>query len=366
MTSQSPRAHRWPSRALAGLVLLCATFGAAALASAATARVTWLPRGGTVSGYSIYVRNAFAPYGTAAPVWTGNPTPAGDGSMAATVTFTPATSGTNYFTVVANNPNGESGLSGELPIGTVNPCRNDSCTTKTLCDFSNAQNGSSCDDGIFCNGPELCSNGVCDTSASRNCSDGVACTVDACDDANGRCTHDGPPGCCLACDSGDPCLADACAQGDCTANAGEPITVNRLRLLNKRSNIKLAAKGTFDGGAMLDPTQTGVDVELRTPDGAVVYVASIAAGAIRAGATGGRYRFSASHADDTPQGNGLTRLDFRYKHDQWLVTAKGETTELLDAFLEPTLTWVIKFGDASCVRRMDMACDQTDTKSICR
>jgi hypothetical protein len=365
MTLQRPRGHRWPSRFFVGAALLCATLGAASGASAATARVTWLPRAGA-SSYSVYIRNAFAPYGTAAPAWTGNPTPGSDGSLSATFTYTPASSGTNYFAVVATSANGESGLSTELPIGNVNPCRNDSCTTKTACDFSNQQNGLSCDDGIYCNGPEACLSGVCDTSASRNCADAVSCTVDACDEANGRCTHSAPPGCCLACDSGDPCLADACAQGDCTATAGEPIVVNRLRLLSKKSGIKLAAKGSFLADAALDPTQTGVEFELRAPDGALVYVSSIAAGDIRAGSTGDRFRFTASRADDTPQGNGLTRLDFRYKHEQWLVTAKGETPELIDAFLEPTLTWVIKFGDAACIRRMDLACAQTSAASICR
>ncbi len=213
-------------------------------AAAATARLTWAPRGSTsmVTGYSIYARNAGATYGST-PIWTGNPTPATDGSMTMNVTFTPAPSGVNYFTVVALTASSESGIADERGLGTPNPCRNDHCTSKTGCDFSAVPDGFSCDDASFCNGPEICVGGACDTSASQNCDDGIACSADACDDAAGRCTHSSPPGCCLACDSNDPCLADACQQGDCAAAEGAELEVNRVKLMNKAAGVKLTAKG---------------------------------------------------------------------------------------------------------------------------
>jgi hypothetical protein len=347
------------------MALVCASLGAASRASAATARVTWLPRTGAVTGYGIYVRNAGASYGSAAPVWTGNPTPAADGSLSATVTYAPASSGTNYFSVVAvGATTGESGLSNEKVVGPQNPCRNDSCATKTACDFTTRPDGSSCDDNVFCNGPEVCRAGTCDTSAVRNCADAIACTTDTCDETTGKCVHSGPPGCCLACDSLDPCLTSACAAGDCSAEEGATVDVNRIRFLSKRNEIKLAAKGSFVGDASLDPTQTGAVMEFRTPDGTKVYSATLFADDVKAGSSG-RFRYQGGRSDSDPFKKGLTRLDFRRKHDRWLVTMKSETADLIDAFLEPTLTWVIKVGD-TCARRMDMPCDQTSTKSICR
>ncbi len=336
-------------------------------AIAATARVTWMPRGtDTVTGYAVYARSAGAPYGSVAPIWTGNPTPAGDGSLSALVTYTPSASGTNYFAVVAlSSATGETGLSGELPIGNTNACRNDRCVTKTSCDFTNRQDGSSCDDALYCNGAEVCVAGACDTSPLRNCADNVACTIDACDETLDQCTHNGPPGCCAACDTNDPCLATACAQGDCSAPDGAGIDINRIRLLSKRSGIKLAIKGRFIADAATDPTQTGAILEMRTPDGTVVYSSHVAAQSIRAGSAGGRYRFVASRAGSDVSTNGLTRLDFRIKKDVWLMTAKAETSELLDAFVEPTLTLVVKLG-TSCARRMDMPCLQSSTLSVCR
>ncbi len=360
------RGH-WSRRVLACAAFLCVTGAFTNPAVAATARVTWLPRGtDTVTGYAVYARRAGAAYGTAGPIWTGNPTPAGDGSRSALVTYTPSGSGTNYFAVVAlSSMTGETGLSGELPIGNTNACRNDRCTTKTSCDFTNRLDGSSCDDALYCNGPEICVAGACDTSPVRNCADSIACTVDACDETVDQCTHNGPPGCCAACDTTDPCLASACAQGDCSAPDGAEIEINRIRLLSKRSGIKLAIKGSFIADPGTDPTQTGAILEMRTPEGTVVYASQVAAQSIKAGSSGGRYRFVASRAESDFLGNGLTRLDLRIKGDVWLMTVKAETPALLDAFVEPTLTLVIKLG-TSCARRMDMPCSQTSTLSLCR
>jgi hypothetical protein len=357
----SLRLRRVVAGAIAALVV-----SAPAFADAATARLRWVPRGTAVtSGYAIFVRNAGAQY-PATPVWTGNPAPAPDGSISTTVTYTAAPSGVNYFAVVARaDPNLESALSQELHLGTPNPCRNDSCAAKTICDFSARPNGSPCDDPSFCNGPEVCLSGTCDGSAARDCADTVACSVDSCDEAAGRCVHSTPPGCCLACDSSDPCLADACSQGDCSAPEGIDIEVNRVRFMHKSADVKLAAKGRFYADPSIDPSATGATVEFRTPDGAVLYSSTIAPNRIKKGSDGGRYRFAVTSAQSKFLGNGVVRLDFRVKGDLWLVTLKAETPLLIDAFNEPTVTWGLRLGEA-CVRRMDMPCDQTSKLSVCR
>lgn len=362
--------HTPAGRRLRRFLAMCAlAFTAAALpgrALAATARVTWLPRGsGTIVGYSVYVRNAGSPYGSS-PLWTGNPTPAADGSMSATVTFTPAASGVNDFAVVSRDATTESALSSELSIGPPNPCRHDSCVTKTSCDFTSFPDGTSCDDALFCNGSEVCSGGACRAGTPRSCDDGIACTVDTCDESAARCTHTGPQGCCLACDSADPCLADACTQGDCAAAGGVEINVNRLKLMNKATGIRLAAKGSFEGDPNLDVTATGAVFELRTVDGAVLYTSGVEGNLVKAGATGGRYRYAASRADAANQSNGITRLDLRLKGSTWLVSVKADTPLLMDAFQEPALTWMLQFGNGGCARKMGMDCTQKPSISICR
>jgi len=87
-----------------------------------------------------------------------------------------------------------------------------------------------CDDGQFCNGTESCSGaGSCQSGTSVNCSDGIACTSDSCDEGSDSCTHttnnaacnngvfcDGAETCdaFLGCQSGgDPCSGFPCDEG---------------------------------------------------------------------------------------------------------------------------------------------------------
>ena len=68
-----------------------------------------------------------------------------------------------------------------------------------------------CDNGAYCDGRERCEVAVgCVPGTPIECADGVACTVDACDETIGRCTsvpNDAD------CDDGNPCTSDACDAG---------------------------------------------------------------------------------------------------------------------------------------------------------
>jgi len=46
-----------------------------------------------------------------------------------------------------------------------------------------------CDDGLFCNGAERCPSGACLAGTPPDCDDGVACTVDSCNEATESCDH---------------------------------------------------------------------------------------------------------------------------------------------------------------------------------
>ncbi len=48
---------------------------------------------------------------------------------------------------------------------------------------------SDCDDGLFCNGQETCSSGHCAAGTPPACDDGVACTVDVCNENTRACNH---------------------------------------------------------------------------------------------------------------------------------------------------------------------------------
>jgi hypothetical protein len=201
----------------AGLILRAALPDEAA---AWDARVRWRPSDGTnVKGYGIYTRQAGLPYGSAVKV--GLPALRPDGTMSYVVTGL-EDAVTYYFTVVAYARNGgETALSNQIPVGAVDPCVIDRCESASECQLWTRDDGTPCDDGLFCNGPAWCAAGRCVAGAPPNCSDGIACTVDTCDEVLGRCRHVSSAGCCTSrahCLDTDPCTTnEACVSGKCVS-----------------------------------------------------------------------------------------------------------------------------------------------------
>jgi len=56
------------------------------------------------------------------------------------------------------------------------------------CEAQPKPDGTACDDGLFCTDPDTCTAGVCGGS-DRDCSDGVGCTDDSCDEVNDVCVN---------------------------------------------------------------------------------------------------------------------------------------------------------------------------------
>lgn len=75
-----------------------------------------------------------------------------------------------------------------------------------------------CDDGQFCNGPEACTGGTCVAGTAVNCNDGIACTIDRCVETTRSCAHAPDDARCdngLYCDGSELCdAALGCLTGD--------------------------------------------------------------------------------------------------------------------------------------------------------
>ncbi|MHC4067028.1 MAG: hypothetical protein ACYSUI_21335, partial [Planctomycetota bacterium] len=87
-------------------------------------------------------------------------------------------------------------------------CTDDSCNETTdTCD--NVPNDAHCDDGVYCTGTETCDAvGDCQAGTPIDCSDGVSCTLDLCDEVNETCLsvpNDGPCENGLFCDGVETC-----------------------------------------------------------------------------------------------------------------------------------------------------------------
>ncbi len=105
-------------------------------------------------------------------------------------------------------------------------CTDDSCNEGTdSCD--NTANDGNCDNGLFCDGSETCNATLgCQAGTAPNCDDGVACTVDACNEGSDSCDNTPDNGACAdgafcngdevcnpatGCEDGpDPCAAGLC------------------------------------------------------------------------------------------------------------------------------------------------------------
>ncbi|NMC71006.1 MAG: hypothetical protein GYA57_13210 [Myxococcales bacterium] len=142
-------------------------------------------------------------------------------------------------------------------------CTADTCDPAAGC--VNAPVHAACDDGDACNGVEICVPGLgCDDGEPLDCDDGVDCTIDTCDPADGSCAHAPDDTVCPTspfcsgtayCDPVGGCLVTAppsCNDGlDCTIDACDPATGACTHVANNAA----CSDGVFcNGDEVCDPT----------------------------------------------------------------------------------------------------------------
>jgi len=100
-----------------------------------------------------------------------------------------------------------------------NPCTADICTAAG-CEHPAWHDGYPCSDNRACNGQELCMGGACVPGTTPTCEDHNTCTAESCSDGLNRCSYtsvaDG-----TLCDDGDPAtVEDVCSAGVCGVGLG--------------------------------------------------------------------------------------------------------------------------------------------------
>jgi hypothetical protein len=86
------------------------------------------------------------------------------------------------------------GIAAGTPCGdpTDTVCTDPDTCLAGVCEPNHALNGTPCDDGLFCNVDESCTDGVCGGGTANPCDDSDPCTADACDEDEDVCfTTDG-------------------------------------------------------------------------------------------------------------------------------------------------------------------------------
>jgi hypothetical protein len=166
-------------------------------------------------------------------------------------------------------------------------CTFDACdTTISRCRFT--PDDSKCQNGVYCDGVERCDNKLgCVAGLPVNCNDKTPCTIDACDEVTGTCTHaprdadgDGDPDWhCPGghdCDDADPTISslvpEVCANGkddNCDQQVDEPVcgTPEHDTCIDP---LEIAASGTYamtTNGSVLDyPTSCGLGAQPTARD----------------------------------------------------------------------------------------------------
>ncbi len=112
------------------------------------------------------------------------------------------------------------------PCDDANPCTTDTCNYGVCLNLA-VTNNTPCDDANECTTGDRCVNSYCVPTGTKDCGDGNACTLDACQLGVG-CTHSP-----LDCDDGNPCTTDSCDSATgclhvanaLACNDGDPCTV---------------------------------------------------------------------------------------------------------------------------------------------
>lgn len=137
-----------------------------------------------------------------------------------------------------------------------NVCTTDSCIEANSQCINQADDAFDPDDGVFCNGVDVCQGGVLIVGSPPDCDDGAQCTADSCNVAQDACQNVNIGGACddqMACTINDQCISGVCVGDEEVTGNGEV----DLRLLPLVTTV-------FEG----DPIELGLfafSVDL-TPD----------------------------------------------------------------------------------------------------
>ena len=102
-----------------------------------------------------------------------------------------------------------------------NSCTADSCQPGVGCQHVAIPNGSSCNDGNWCNGAEFCQAGLCAPGTPLDCSDSNPCTTESCSPITGCVVTPLANG--TSCDDTNTCNGtEVCQGGSCIAGTPQP------------------------------------------------------------------------------------------------------------------------------------------------
>jgi len=286
-------------------VAICLIVSTPAPTRALDARLRWSPSpDASVQGYHVYVRQARNPYG--APIDAGAAHQASGGTLDWVVTGLSST--TTYFVAVSAYTAGgvESALSNELPLGSPDPCVQDTCTSPTQCTVGTLPDGSAC----------------------------------------------GPPG-------AAGCGA-TCSGGTCLGLAEHGVSLDRLKLKRTNTQLKVLVSAHFATTTLFTPTTSGLQLTLADGGGSALLDAAVAAANLIA--NGSVVKLVRQRNDTSPVQ--FRRLILRPRGDDTVMKAQIVATSP-PAMLPDSATVVLESGTL-CLAPALPTCESGVRTLVCR
>jgi hypothetical protein len=127
----------------------------------------------------------------------------------------------------------------------------------------------------------------------------------------------------------------------------------------------LTAAGRFTLGAELDPTASGVAIEISDPSGGMLYRGTVPGSALRwnRARTVVRLVRKLLPSDAVP---GLQRLQLRRSARGVTALLRVSAPELLVVRTLGRLSWALNFGADQCVADGDLVCGGSWSRTVCR
>ncbi|MCO6439031.1 MAG: S8 family serine peptidase [Phycisphaerae bacterium] len=162
---------------------------------------------------------------------TGTPVSCNDGVACTNDSCNEATDSCDYSPNDANCDDGQFCNGAETCNATLgcqaggDPCPGQTCDElNDVC--TECSTDPDCDDGLYCNGVETCSGAVCQAGTPVDCSDGVACTDDSCNEATDSCDNTPNDANCndgLYCNGTETCSATLDCQAGTPVNCDDAV-----------------------------------------------------------------------------------------------------------------------------------------------
>jgi hypothetical protein len=299
---QGPRGRSSARLALTLMTLLLLPTESRALVE----QLRWQPSTDSrVTGYFVYVRQATMPYGMALDA--GAPRPASDGTLSYDVTG--LSDSQVYFVALTayTATNLESALSNELPIGTPNPCVQDSCVTKTQCSVTQLPDGTAC----------------------------------------------GGPG---AAQCGSTCLA-----GVCSGLSPSGFSIDSIRLRLSSGQFRVTASGRFAATPSFDPTDGGLTLALSDGNGTPLVQTTLPATAFVGSPDDSSIKLARQKSSPGPLQ--VRRLVFRTKNGttRWKLRLNAPSPGSL-----PDASAITLQTASACLASPAVACSVRGSSATCR